>query len=75
MLVMSMGAVPAIAANAEIFDETELGAKIDAPNLIKITKNNHIGIEVGLFDLTKDFKDGSFAFAKWTYTGCLLNCK
>ncbi len=61
------------AANIEIFDETELGAKIDVPNLIKITENSSIGVEAGVNDLHHDWKDDSFAFVKYTYRGSLFD--
>jgi len=61
------------------------GVKVDAPNLIQLTKNTTLGIEGGK-DIMKDvFRNdtrdyfesdkGYFAYLKVTYWGCLLNCK
>jgi len=52
-----------------------IGAKADAPNLIRLTDNLHIGGEV-----TKDLHhtsadEGWGVYAKVTYTGCFINCK
>jgi len=56
----------------DIFENTDLGAKIDAPNLIK--KGNHsIGAEVSITDITRDWNDGSQAYVKYTYTGSIFN--
>jgi len=50
-----------------------LGAKVDAPNLIRLTKNVTIGVEV-----TKDVNDTNFdegwaAYGKLTYAGSLID--
>ena len=61
------------------------GVKIDAPDLVKITKDGlwTLGAEGGK-DILKDIFHGSdswveadrgyFAYVKVTYKGCLLNC-
>jgi len=62
-----------------------LGAKIDAPNLVKIAEDWNLGVEGGkdilkdvLYSGTREFVEadrGYFAYVKVTYTGCLLGCK
>jgi len=62
-----------------------VGAKIDAPNLVGLTKNLSLGFEGGKdiiqnafypdADNLLDGDTGYFAYAKVTYTGCWLNCK
>lgn len=63
---------PVYAYNFEIFDETELGAKVDLPDLIK--KDNHsIGVEVGFTDLHQDWEDSGYAVVKYTWRGSILD--
>jgi hypothetical protein len=73
IILISLIACPAFAYNMEVFDETELGAKVDAPNLIQITENCSVGVEAGVYDLHEDWKDSSYAAVKFTYTGSLIN--
>lgn len=60
-------------ANWEWADEINLGWKVDAPNLIK--KGNHaIGVELSVNEINSDWiNDGSQAFAKYTFSGSILN--
>lgn len=53
--------------------DTKLGIKADAPNLIKITQNSSVGAEVSK-DLRDTAADEGWAFwAKYTYSGSLLD--
>jgi len=78
MLVMSMGVMPVLAHNqntsSKPYDDLVLGAKFDAPNIIKITDNLTIGIEGSKDLLYTNAKEGWTAYGKLTYTGCLLFC-
>ena len=65
-------AVPVHAYNIEIFDETELGAKIDIPNLIKKDKHS-IGFEIGITNIHDKWKDSSYGIVKYTYWGSLFD--
>lgn len=58
------------------------GAKVDAPNLVRLTDNLTFGIEAGKDMGTNIFQDSAawreddknyFVYAKITYTGTLLN--
>ena len=54
--------------------DLQLGGKFDAPKLVKVTKNNHIGFE-GFKDVhNTNWDEGWGAYAKWTYDGCWFNC-
>jgi len=66
---------PVFAYNFEGLDEVDIGAKLDAPNLIALgtSGNHHIGAEISITDLTEDFTDGSQFYAKYTYTGTLFS--
>jgi len=55
-------------------DQPILGAKADAPNLIRLTDNLHLGAEVSKDLHRTDADQGWAAFAKVTYTGCWFNC-
>ena len=57
----------------DIFENTDLGAKIDAPNLIKFNDNHAIGAEISITDITQDWDLGSQAYIKYTYSGSLLD--
>jgi len=69
-----VGGTPVFATNIEFFDETDLGAKIDAPNLILKKGNHSIGAEVSINDITRDWDLGSQAYIKYTFNGCFLLC-
>lgn len=79
MLIMSMVAVPVFAHNEDVsskpYDDLVLGAKFDAPNIIRITDNLTVGIEGSKDLIYTNAKEGWTAFGKLTYTGCLLFCK
>ena len=64
---------PAFATNLEIFDETELGAKIDAPNLFVKKGNHSLGAEISITDMFNSWDDGSQAFVKYTWTGSIFD--
>lgn len=52
-----------------------LGAKVDAPKLVRLTDTFHIGVE-GSKNLNQtDFESGWEGYVKATWSGCLLNCK
>jgi len=73
VLALLLITAPSFSANLEIFDETDLGAKIDAPNLI-VKKGNHaLGVEVSINDITRDWKDGSQAYIKYTWSGSIFD--
>ena len=60
------------------------GIKVDAPNLVGITKNLSLGVEGGKDVMTDVFTEeldyveddkGYWGYVKITYKGCILNCK
>ena len=61
---------------------TVLGAKFDAPNLVRFTKNVTLGVEGGKDFYNDPFRDsrtwieddkGYFGYVKITYSGTLIN--
>ena len=55
------------------YDDPELGAKADLPNLIRISKDLTIGLEGGKDVHKTDLDEGWFAYVKVTFTGSLLD--
>jgi len=72
VLTVALIAVPAFAD--DIFENTTLGAKIDAPNLVLQKGDHAIGAEISITDITEDWDLGSQAFVKYTYKGCFGLC-
>jgi len=58
----------------DIFENTDLGAKVDIPNVFK-SGNHSIGAEVSITDITEDWNDGSQAYIKYTWNGTLFGDK
>jgi len=73
ILAIAFIATPAIAD--DIFENTDLGIKVDAPNLIGIgsSGNHNIGAEVSITDMTSSWDEGSQAYIKYTYSGTLFS--
>lgn len=71
-IVLLMLSVTTVFAD-DIFENTDLGAKISAPNIIKLAENHAIGAEVSITDITNDWNDGSQAYIVYTYSGSLFN--
>ena len=59
--------------NEKLATDTVVGAKADAPNLIKLAKNWTLGVEGGkdLLNTTPD--EGWFIFGKITFSGTLFD--
>jgi len=74
LILMTFVAAPVFAANAEWFDETELGAIVDLPSIFIKKGNHNLGGEAVLFDLFSEWKEGSAVYVKYSYTGCFLLC-
>jgi hypothetical protein len=49
------------------------GAMFDAPNLVEITQDWHVGLEAYKDFLNTDSEEGYAGFIKLTYNGVLLN--
>lgn len=62
----------ALSAYAAPLDDVS-GFKIDAPNLVKISKDWSFGAEVAKDTYDTDLDDGWFTFAKITYTGSIFD--
>ena len=77
VLLLTVSCIPAFAdsipSNLEIFDETTVGAKIDAPNLFLQYGNHSLGCEVGLTNLFEDWDQSGYAIVKYTFKGSLFN--
>jgi len=72
-VLIALATTPVFAANLEVFDETELGAKIDAPNLF-VKKGDHaLGAEISITDMFNSWDEGSQAYVKYTYYGSIFN--
>jgi len=66
--------IAALSSADDIFENTDLGAKVDVPNIIK--KGNHsIGAEISIFDITENWDEGSQAYVKYTYSGVFFGDK
>ena len=70
-LLLTLIALP-VYANIEAFDEVDVGAKVDAPNLVKLADNHAIGLEASINELNRDW-DESQVYLKYTYTGSILD--
>ncbi|NJO00334.1 MAG: hypothetical protein HC880_00460 [Bacteroidia bacterium] len=53
--------------------ELELGAKLDAPYLVRFYKDWFIGVEGGKDTFHTNANEGWFAYGKVTYTGTWVN--
>ena len=69
-------------AFADASPRSIVGGKLDAPNLVRLTKNITIGVEGGKEMATNVFQEswawreddkGYFGYVKLTYTGSLIN--
>lgn len=58
----------------DIFENTDLGAKVDLPNIVLKKGNHAIGVEISITDITKDWDLGSQAMIKYTNTLCAGIC-
>jgi len=54
-------------------DWRELGAKVDAPNIIRLTDNLTIGVEASKDLYYTGHRDGYSGYAKITWTGSVLD--
>lgn len=77
LLVMLLFAIPAFADNLEMFDETEVGAKVDLPELVKLGPVD-LGVEAGIdsiHDLLNDTENdaSSYLIAKATIHWTLVD--
>ena len=79
LVLLAFMASPALAL---IDDQNVVGAKIDAPQIIKLSNNWSVGAEVGkdildnvFHDETDYFEDdqGWFGYLKFTYNGTWIN--
>lgn len=82
LLVVALLAVLAVPAMADDSPRSIVGAKLDAPNLVRFTPNLTLGLEGGKDMYTNVMQDsgrwieddkGFFGYVKLTYTGSLLN--
>lgn len=71
VLVAALFVVPVHAD--DIFENTDLGAKIDVPNIVKFNDKHSIGASISITDITEDWDMGSQAFIKYTYSGSLFD--
>jgi len=73
-LVLLMFLSTPLAFGDDIFENTDLGAKVDAPNLIAFgsSGNHHVGAEISIFDITENWDEGSQAYVKYTYSGTIF---
>ena len=53
ILLISLIATPVFASNLEVFDEVDLGVKLDAPSLFLKTTHVDLGLEAGTYDISK----------------------
>jgi len=58
----------------DIFENTDLGAKIDLPNIVLKKGDHSIGAEISITDITEDWDQGSQVYLKYTFSGCFLLC-
>ena len=77
LALFMIGVIPVFAdsipSNLEIFDETVVGAKIDLPDLIKITASSSLGAELGMTNMFEDWDQSGFVIVKYTWKGSLLD--
>jgi len=73
LILLGLITTPALAYNFEVFDETNLGAKVNAPNLFVQKGSHSLGAEATIYDITEDWKDGSEVLLTYTFTGSIFN--
>lgn len=56
-------------------DENRFGAKLNAPNLVRLTENWYVGVEGGKDLYHTNLHDGWFAYGKLTYSGTLFDLR
>lgn|SRR3990167_1685435 len=61
--------------NIDESSKNEFGAKLDAPNLVRINDDWTIGTEGGKDLWRTDVNEGWFVYGKITYSGTLINLK
>ena len=66
---------PIYPPNIDDREDWELGVKADAPRLVRVTDNNHVGVEVYKDLVQTNMREGWGAYLKWTYSGTLINGK
>lgn len=57
----------------EVENDNNFGAKLDAPNLVKLNENWAVGVEGGKDLNGTNNSEGWFTYGKLTYSGSLFN--
>ncbi len=71
--IVALMTSPVLATNAEVFDEVSMGAELDMPNLVKVTKTVSLGVAVGTNDLQEFWEDDAYIVTKLSWTGSLFD--
>ncbi len=73
IMLLAMPAMATIPSNLEIFDETEVGAKVDLPNLFVKKGAHSLGGELEVRNLFERWSDSLYVGIKYTYRGSLCD--